>query len=299
MAGLRDIRTRIKSVKNTKKITYAMKLVSATKLRRAQEAVERSRAYTRELGKLLAGILAEQNGDEIAHPYLKSANQAKKIAVLIIGGNRGLCGGYNSNVNKAMDRFIAEHSSKNIDIFVIGKKPAEYLRRKGISYSKSYEDLQEDPATWPMNQIFAEIEDGYVQEEYSEIHLIYTKFKSAMSMAAVAEKLLPFDTASLLETAAVSESAAEGSAQISLYEPDINAVFDAILPRVFRSKILLASLDTRASEQGSRMTAMDAATKNASELIDGLNLRYNKLRQTGITNQILDIVGGAEGLKGK
>jgi F-type H+-transporting ATPase subunit gamma len=296
MAGLKEIRRRLKSVNNTKKITYAMKLVSAAKLRKTQEAVVRSRAYTDALRAVLSQL---QAGSDFTHPLLEARPQVKKVRVLVLGGARGLSGAFNTNTNRRVDALYQELSAKypgcEIEGVILGKKPAEYFRRSSKRYRESVEALPEDPGLWPIQDVCQRLEVDFLKGEYDELHVVYTRFKSAISMTAVSDRLLPL---SLEAVAGSSQKAgAAAAAGVTLFEPNPQRVFDAVIPRIMRATVRQAAFDTKASEHASRMTAMDNATKNASELIHGLTLKRNKLRQTGITNQLLDIVGGAEALK--
>jgi len=295
MAGLKEIRRRLKSVSNTKKITYAMKLVSAAKLRKTQEAVVRSRGYT----DALKGVLSQlQKGGDYTHPLLEARQSVKRVRVLVLGGARGLCGAFNTNVNRTVEslskELAAKHPGAEVTWSILGKKPAEYFRRVGRSYEDAVETLPDDPNGWPINDVCQKLELGFLKGDFDELYLIYTRFRSAISLIATTEKLLPLSPESL---GSGSTGATTSSSDIVLFEPDPQQVFDAVVPRIVRATVRQAAFDTKASEHASRMTAMDNATKNASELIDTLTLKRNKLRQTGITNQLLDIVGGAEALK--
>ena len=291
MAGLKELRRRVKSVGNTKKITYAMKLVSAAKLRKIQEAAGKSRAYT----EALKGVLAQlQSGSEFSHPLLEARSEVKKIRVLVLGGARGLCGAFNTNVNRAVDGFYKAKGNVEITATILGRKPAEHFRRVGKSYVESVETLPEDPLLWPTDDICKKLESDFMNGEFDELHLVYTRFKSAISMKATVERIFPLDKEALVAPTKEKAPAVTGN---TLFEPSAKEVFDAVVPRIIRAIVRQAALDTKASEHASRMTAMDNATKNASELIHALTLKRNKLRQAGITNQLLDIVGGAEALK--
>lgn len=294
MAGLKEIRRRLKSVKNTKKITSAMKLVAAAKLRKTQEAVVRSRAYT----DALKGVLSQlQGGSEFSHPLLEARETVKRVRVLVLGASRGLCGGFNTNVNRRVDalhkEIAAKHPGCEIDTVILGKKPAEHYRRIGRPYLDAQENLSDDPTNWPTQQVCQDQEIAFLKGEIDELYVVYTRFRSAISMIATSERLLPLDK-EVLASANATSGAAVG---VTLFEPNPQRVFDAVVPRIVRAIVRQASFDTKASEHASRMTAMDNATKNASELIHALTLKFNKLRQTGITSQLLDIVGGAEALK--
>ncbi len=296
MAGLKEIKRRLRSVRNTKKITYAMKLVSAAKLRKAQESVTRTREYSNALNDLLAALIAESGGLDLAHPLMESRSEVRNICLLVVGGSRGLCGGYNTNVNKMVEATIRElkvkHPAATVKSVLVGKKPAEYYRRVRRDYVESYEQLGEDANTWPVEEITRAIELEFSAGNYDEVYLIFTRFKSAISMVPTCEKLLP------LEPNAVtgSTSGATAAAGVAKFEPSPAAVYGAIIPRILRTKVRQAALDAKASEQGSRMTAMDAATKNAGELSYSLQLKFNKVRQSRITSELLDILGGAEAL---
>jgi F-type H+-transporting ATPase subunit gamma len=293
MAGLKDIKRRLKSVNNTKKITSAMKLVSAAKLRKTQDAAVRSRAYT----EALRGILAQlQAGAEFSHPLLEAKQSVKKIRILVLGATRGLCGGFNTNINRKVEALSKELQEKypgcEISSVLVGKKPAEYYRRVGRTYLEAMENVADDPNLWPTQEICQRLEIEFIKGDFDELHVIYTRFRSAISTPTISERLLPLD-----KDALASSSTNAAVTDVTLFEPNPQRVFDAVVPRIVRAMVRQASFDTKASEHASRMTAMDNATKNAKELIHTLTLTRNKLRQSGITSQLLDIVGGAEALK--
>jgi F-type H+-transporting ATPase subunit gamma len=208
-----------------------------------------------------------------------------------------LCGAFNTNTNRRVDALYQELSAKypgcEIEGVILGKKPAEYFRRTSKGYNESIEALSEDPGMWPVQEVCQRLEVDFLKGEYDELHVVYTRFRSAISMTAVSDRLLPLS----LEAISSTSQNAGAAAGVTLFEPNPQRVFDAVIPRIMRATVRQAAFDTKASEHASRMTAMDNATKNASELIHGLTLKRNKLRQTGITNQLLDIVGGAEALK--
>jgi F-type H+-transporting ATPase subunit gamma len=296
MAGLKEIRRRLKSVHNTKKITYAMKLVSAAKLRKTQDAVVRSRGYTDALRDVLAQL---QAGGDYTHPLFEARPLIKSVCVLVIGGGRGLCGAFNTNTNRAADGLLKELSEKHpgaaISWVLVGRKPAEAFRRIERRYEEAFEVLPDDPAAWPINDICQKLEIGFLKHDYDQVYVVYTRFRSALSLVPTVEQLLPMSREALVE-----QGAGIGAADrpdLVLFEPNPQRVFNAVVPRILRATVRQAAFDTKASEHASRMTAMDSATKNAADLIDALTLKRNKLRQTGITNQLLDIVGGAEALK--
>jgi len=293
--GLKEIKRRLSSVNNTKKITYAMKLVSAAKLKKSQDAVQSSREYTEALNDLLRELLAEIGTDSISHPLMEAKSKVKKIRCLVIGGNRGLSGAYNANINKAVEAFLTNKKNTApeaiMESVILGKKPADYFRRKKKPYLKSFETLVEDVRYWPVEDICREFEVAFLSEEVDEVYAVYTKFKSAMSMNVMVEQLLPMDAG--LFSAGEQKLILMGK---KIFEPSPEEVFAGIIPRILRSRVRQFCLDAKASEFGSRMTAMDAATKNAGELADKLKLTYNNLRQANITSELLDIIGGAEAI---
>jgi F-type H+-transporting ATPase subunit gamma len=291
MAGLKEIKRRIKSVQNTSKITYAMKLVSAAKLKKVQDAVTESRTYTAELKALLSRLLAAVASGTYSSPLIEARESVKNIALVVIGGQRGLCGGYNTNLNKRFEAELKalaiEHPEAKVSFYIIGKKPAEYLRKTERSCLKSFEELSENTSTWPLDEICFELEQDFVNGKFDEVRICFTRFKSAMTVTPVCERLFPL--AVDMSTAATGDDA-----KPTKFEPDVSSVISAVLPRVARTQLRQACLDAKASETGSRMTAMDAATRNAKELGKKLQRKYNRVRQQGITSQLLDIIGGAE-----
>lgn len=289
MAGLKEIRRRLKSVANTRKITYAMKLVSAAKLRKTQDATQRSRQYTELLKRTIGEILAE-GGEDLTHPLLEVRTKIQKIGLIVLGGARGLCGAYNAQLNRRVDSFYKERAGVEIQAYVFGRKPAEHFRRTSKPYIEAFENIADQPELWPTDELSARLESLFVEQELDEIHVLYTRFKSAVSMSPTAERVVP------LETESLSGGYQTASNKRTIFEPSKEGVLSTVVPRIVRARIRQAALDTKASEHASRMTAMDAATKNAKELSHALTLERNRVRQSSITSQLLDIVGGAEAL---
>lgn len=293
MAGLKEIKRRIHSVKNTKKITYAMKLVSAAKLRRAQESALQSRAFHERLLKLCGEVTAQISGKDFIHPLMENRD-VKTIGIIIVGGSRGLCGGYNTNVNKKIESVLKDIATTRpgvqVKLFVLGRKPSEYLRRTNKKYEASHENLPEDANVWPIDTICTDIEDLFLKRDLDEVYVMFTHFKSALSMTVRFDKLLPLSPD-------IAQNETAGASAVTLIEPDIETVVKKLFSWVVRSTVRQACLNAKAGEQASRMTAMDAATKNAGDLIHKLTLQYNKVRQTGITSELLDIIGGAEAIQ--
>lgn len=259
-----------------------MKLVSATKLKKTQEVVGKSKEYTKALKRLVEEVKLQTS--ELSNPLLEE-RAVKKVLFVVIGASRGLCGGYNTNINKMLESNLKKYPQA--DIIILGKKPAEYLRRTKRSYTKSFEELGDDVSTWPIQPILNDAIDSFLEKKYDEVYLLYTQFRSALSMNPVVEKLLP------MGSDASAESASGVHADVK-FEPSPKAVFDALLPRLLRAQLQQAALDSKTGEHGARMTAMDAATKNAGDITKSLTLQYNKVRQAGITAELLDILGGAE-----
>lgn len=300
MPGLKEIESRLRTVQNTKKITYAMKLVAAAKLRKAQEAVQRSRAYSDSLAALLRQLSAELSASDASYALMEKRETVKNVRLVVIGGARGLCGGYNSNLHRKVEAAITEIQTKHpgaaVSATLLGRKPAEYFRRVNRSYVKSLEELPEDVSRWPIDDVCRDIEAEFVSGAVDAVYLIFTRFKSALSQTPTVEMILPLDAEALTGKESTTPGEASATSGVSIFEPSPKEVFTAVLPRVFRTKVRQAALDAKASETGARMTAMDAATKNAGELMKTLTRLRNKLRQGKITSQLLDIVGGAEAI---
>lgn len=296
MAGLKELRSRLKSVRNTKKITYAMKLVSAAKLRKAQEATTRSREYTELLRQLVGRLQDAMGEDRIIHPLMEQRKVAR-LCLVVIGGSRGLAGGYNANLGRKVESTIkdlrAAHPAAEMQIVAFGRKAVESLRRMNRAPDSAYEHLSEDPSQWPLAEVLTSIEAEFRAGRLDAVHLVYTRFVSALSSVPVSGLLLPLDPRLLRPEGEVPSG---DRLRKLLFEPTPEAVLDGVIPRVFRSLVLQGALDSKASEHGSRMAAMDAATKNAGDLIRRLQLSYNKLRQSGITSELLDIIGGSEAI---
>ncbi len=288
MAGLKEIKRRIRSVQNTKKITYAMKLVSAAKLRKAQDSLIRAREYTEAMEALLQDLIGEPGVSVLEHPLLRPRPEVRRLRLIVIGGRRGLSGAYNSNLNRAAEALLIEKSqSAEVETVIIGKKPADYFRRRKYETLRTYENLSDDALEWPIAEIFSDAQKAFLEGEIGEAMVIYTRFRSALSVQVQVEPLLP-----LTLRAGVTPLRSP-----TIYEPSLEEIFAGLVPKYLQAKLLLAGLESKASEQGSRMTAMDAATENAGELIERLTLMHNKLRQAGITSDILDIIGGSENIE--
>lgn len=290
MPSLRETKNRIKSVKNTEKITKAMKMVAASKLRRAQEAVVRPRAFAKKLLQLMSALAQRvQVANQASHPLLSDRPHKKNVMVLALTSDRGLCGALNSSVTRMTQRFIFDHEEQfeNIEIASIGKKGFESLSRLGFTINKRYfpKDKVYDFAL--AKSIAEEMCEKFLRHEIDAVYLIYNEFKSAITQEVVVEQLLPV----------VRLPVDEKNLPVDyIYEPDQEKLLDALVPRHFATRLYQSFLESFASEQGARMTAMDNATRNAKEMTEKLTLQYNRARQAAITKELMEIIGGAEAL---
>jgi len=286
MPNLKAIRHRIGSVKGTQKITRAMKMVAAAKLRRAQENILALRPYANDTMKVLANVAARTESDD--HPLL-ARRDPKKVMLLILTSDRGLCGGFNSNINRASEDYVKEHGSEHdeISLAIVGKKGLSYFNRRDVPIRHKIMGVFEVLDWKKAAEVARTITHEYTQGDLDAVYLVYNEFKSIMSQNVVVEPLLPITPA----------EAEEGNGEF-IYEPSQEALLDRLLPMYVETEVYRALLESVASEFGARMTAMENATQNASEMIDSLTLQYNKARQTAITNEMLEVVSGAESLRG-
>lgn len=290
MPSLRETKNRIKSVKNTEKITRAMKMVAASKLRRAQEAVVKPRPYASKLSKLIRGLATRiENTTGESHPLLLDRPVKNKVEVLVLTSDRGLCGALNSAVVRMAQRFMVDHANdfKEILVSSIGKKGYEGLARLGCTIRKRFEPVGKTLDLTLANNIADELCERYLAHEIDAVFLIYNEFKTAITQEVVIEQLLPV----------VREPVDSKTAPIDyIYEPDQAELLQALVPRHFATRLYQSFLESFASEQGARMTAMDNATRNAKEMTEKLTLQYNRARQAAITKELMEIIGGAEAL---
>lgn len=285
MATLRDIRRRIRAVQSTQKITRAMKLVAAAKLRRAQERILEARPYAHKMADLL-GNLALRTAPE-GHPLL-ARREGGRRQIVIITADKGLCGAFNTNVIRRSLEFIRQSGEASLTLVVVGRKARDHYRRRPWTVRSELVGFFDRLAYSHALELSTRLIQEYLTEETDEIHLIYNEFRSVAVQRVVREQLLPITPAAVPADAAVVDY---------LYEPSADTILAALLPRHVSVQVYRALLESLAAEYGARMTAMEAATKNASEMIDLLTIQYNKARQERITKELLDIVGGAEALK--
>jgi len=288
MATLKAIRKRISSIRNTQQITKAMKMVSAAKLRRAQEAAVQARPYAEKMTELLKNVSARFSSD--AHVLLQ-LREEKKIQLVLFTSDRGLCGGYNANLIRAAEAFLRRNAGeKEIEITLVGRKGADYYRRRRANIVDRYIGILATPADELAAEIAQKLIARFVAGETDAVYILYSHFRSALSQVPTLEKLLPV---ALLET-----SVAEVQQQTEyLYEPGVQELLASLLPRVTDVAVQRALLEATASEHGARMTAMDSATTNASKMMGSLTLQMNRARQASITRELMEIVGTAEALK--
>lgn len=290
MATLKSIRTRIASVKNTQKITKAMKMVSASKLRRAQTRLINARPYVSRMQETLGQLLQFIEG--VPHPIFEKREQVKKIEVMILTSDRGLCGGFNSNLLRRVEAFIREKRAnvEEVKISVVGRKGREYFRARKREPDNIVTGLPEDMPFEQALKMAGDFVTGYQEGKFDELYLAYNYFKSAISQEIRIEPLLPLSLSS-------TSSSSKDYVPEYLYEPSRQKVLENLLPRALAAAIRRAFLESVAGEYGARMVAMDNATNNSREMIFDLTLQMNRLRQAAITTELMDIVNGAEALK--
>jgi F-type H+-transporting ATPase subunit gamma len=289
MATLRDIKRRIRSVESTQKITKAMKLVAAAKLRRAQERVIGARPYAQKMRELLASLVGRVGDD--SHPLLVRRPGARKRLV-VITADKGLCGAFNSNVLRAATHFLREGDNVDVTLVVVGKKSRDFFRRRQWPVKSEMLGFFDRLAYAHAQELAGGLMSAYLADEVDEVHLIYNEFRSVAVQHVTRQQLLPIVQA---DVQAGEANAAAGDEYI--FEPGPDAILAALLPRHVTTQVYRALMESVAGEFGARMTAMEAATKNAKEMIDVLTIQYNKARQERITKELLDIVGGAEALR--
>jgi F-type H+-transporting ATPase subunit gamma len=287
MANLKSIKKRIVSVKNTRQITAAMKMVSAAKLRRAQENVVAARPYAGKLAEVLERLAQAQESDP--SPLMVKRDTGRALLV-VVTSDRGLCGGFNANLSKAAERFIKERSEdfSELSLMTIGRKGYEFLRNRH-KVRKHHGNIFSTLSYHTAALIAAEIIEGYLAEEYDEVYVIYNAFKSVMTQDITLEQLLPVTPRA---------GASEEQATEYIYEPSKAALLDELLPKHIEVQVFKSLLESLASEHGARMTAMDSASKNATEMIGKLTLIYNRARQAAITTELMEIISGSESIKG-
>jgi F-type H+-transporting ATPase subunit gamma len=293
MANLKEIRTRLSSVKTTRQITSAMKMVSAAKLRKAQDAIIQMRPYANTLLKILDNLARNIESEEVEK--FKNHREVKKVLFVVITSNKGLCGAFNSNIAKQVlseikENYSALNDANAIDVLCIGKKGAELLNSKGVDISETWHDLIDELNYQDAKKFAIDLTKRYLDEKFDLIKLFYNQFKNAGTQVVMSEQFLPLNQD--------PKNNKFEKHHDYILEPSKEEIVQELIPKSLKIQLYKALLDSNASEQGARMTAMHKATDNATDLIKSLQLDYNKARQASITNEILEIVGGAEALKG-
>ncbi len=289
MASLLDMRRRIKSVKNTQQITKAMKMVAAAKLKRATDRVTAARPFAVKMSEIL-GNLSARVGDDFSSPLLTARGDEKYLLVLVTA-DKGLCGGFNTNLMKATQNFLKANAGKSSEMIPVGRKGRDFFKRREMTFVEEYIGLT--GAGQVKHQDAVEIANRIIRtftedEMIDKVYLVFTEFKTVMSQEVKVEQLLP------IPRLAPAENETQNTAQAEyIYEQPASEIFGRLLPKQVETQIYRAMLESVASEQGSRMTAMDSASKNAGELIDSLTLNMNRIRQAAITKEIIEVVSGA------
>jgi F-type H+-transporting ATPase subunit gamma len=286
MASLKAIRKRITSVKNTQKITKAMKMVSAAKLRRAQEALAAARPYADKLAQLLRNVAARVGSD--AHPLLQTHAEERRLDVVLVTTDRGLCGAYNTNLIRKTEAFLQERGRERVRLTVVGRRGFDYFKKRRVEIADKHINLLRGPNAALADSIGARLAHAFAAGDSDAVYLVYNQFRSALVQVPTLQQLLPI----------VAEAGAGADAVDYRYEPSAAVLLDRLLHQYVNVLIHRAFLDATASEHGARMTAMDSATSNAADMIDRLTLEMNRARQATITKELMEIVGGAEALQG-
>jgi len=288
MATLREVKKRIRTVISTRRITKAMEMVAAAKLRRAQQRVEQAKPYALKLDEMLSH-LAAGSASEIAHPYFEE-RPVKKRTLVVIVSDRGLCGSFNSNVLRMCERWVKEHQDAELELVVVGKRARDYFRRRQGNVVQYYGDWGGLIDYSRAREIAAWLTNRFVSGETDEIHLAFTRFMSLVRYRPGVEKYLPVPRP--------EHGGEEAHASDYIFEPSSDQIYAQLMPSYANTKMITALLESFASEHGSRMMAMGNATRNAGEMTNTLTLEYNKARQAQITKELLEVVSGAEALAG-
>jgi F-type H+-transporting ATPase subunit gamma len=289
MPTLLDFRRRIRSVKSSQQITRAMKFVAAARLRRAQEAALAARPYAKELARVLRSTMARIESPQ--HPLLAKRPE-ERILLMVLSGERGLAGAFNSNVLKLAHEFMRSKKGKKISLIPIGKKGRDSLRKAGYQFVAEYVNVLARVDYKVAREIASLVSQLYAKDEIDAVYVVFSEFKNVLAPTLVVDKVLPVEE--VKEAAETETAAAPASAPVDyLYEQPEQQILDRLLPRYVETQILRAMLESCAAEYAARMTAMEAATRNAGEVIDALTLHMNKVRQAAITKEIIEIVSGA------
>ncbi|MBA2664340.1 MAG: ATP synthase F1 subunit gamma [Bradymonadaceae bacterium] len=303
MPNLKDIRKRIGSVKNTQKITRAMKMVAAARLRRAQDRLVAARPYSRRMTMVIESLAARVEGD--VHPLLEARERRDNVLMIVVSSNRGLCGGFNGNLFRAVDHYIADRkvAGEKISIVPVGRKAQVHYGRGANEVVRSFPDIIGDVSYKKAKELAGVAIEGFVGADFDAVYICYNQFVSAINYNSLVRPLLPLSLHDLTADAPAKPGAAAVDNDIMvageyIYEPDVNTLLAKLLPGHVEVQVLQALFESEAAEHGARMSAMESATNNASDMISRLTLQYNRARQAYITREIVEIISGAESLKG-
>jgi F-type H+-transporting ATPase subunit gamma len=284
MPSLKDLRKRIGSVRSTQQITKAMKMIAAARLRRAQQAAEQARPYAAKLTEMFTAVVGGLS--EEAHPLL-ARREERRIDLVVLTSDRGLCGGFNANLLRQSERFLREHQDREMQLVLVGRKGLDYYRRRRITPLAERTGVLNVGAAEVAREMAERVTARFAADETDAVYLLYSRFQSAIAQVPTVVRLLPVETP------------AEDTAPVEyIFEPPRPELLARLLPRYIQTRLLQALLESNASELGARMTAMDNATRNADDMIDHLTLSMNRARQSAITTELMEIVSGAEALKG-
>ncbi len=305
MASLRDIRKRIRSVKNTRQITKAMKMVAAAKLRKAQDAIIAARPYAQMLDQIISDLASRAGDDNLAHPLL-TARPVRRVELVLLTSDRGLAGGFNSNVIRRASRYLYENGNlESIRLSTVGRKGHDFFRQRGQTIRKDFGGLYQRLNYRAAADVAEELTASFINGEVDAVYVVYNEFLSAISQKVTLQQVLPLqafgETAPAASAAVVPGAAAVTPGAAAMvdfkYEPDRQSVLDKLVPQAVSIKLYRALLESVASEHGARMSSMENATSNATDMIAQLSLTYNRTRQAVITKELMEIVSGAEALK--
>ncbi len=290
MPNLKQMRKRIDSVRSTRKITYAMKMVAASKLRRAQAAILATRPYALEVNSLIHGL--SETLDDYLHPLMIPHDSVKRVGVLVITSDRGMCGALNSGVARNVESLMREKSDtvEEFQLATMGRKGHEYFKRRNANIRHSFPDIYKEHGIEAIQPVANRLIHDYLTGEVDEVWVVFTRFNSVISQEVRRELLLPIIS--------VEPTGKKHDIKDYTYEPDRRTILEELVPQDIEIQLYRYFLESQASEHGARMTAMEGATRNAEEMIDKLTLLYNRTRQAVITNELVEIVSGAEALKG-
>ena len=285
MSTLRDIKRRISSVKNTEQITKAMKMVAASKLRRAQDAILASRPYAHKMLEVLSSLALRTNPK--AHPLLHT-REPEKVDLVVVTSDRGLCGAFNSNIIRRAEQFMVEHPDWEFTLHLVGRKANDYFKRRDFNIRKVSLNILSDISFPHAIAVGDDVVQNYLAEEFDRVYMVYNEFKSAIQQTVIVEQLLPIKPMDISEDYYPIEYS---------FEPSEDVLLEELLPRHINVQIYRVFLESVASEHGARMTAMESASKNAAEMIENLTLVYNRTRQAAITTELIEVVSGKEAMK--